>query len=281
MEDVMSAQGRVWFVTGSSSGFGRCIVEEVIARGDRVVATARDPRTLEDLVARAPERVLALRLDVTRPEEVQAAMTAALKRFGVIDVLVNNAGYTVLGAVEETSDAELRAVFEPLFFGAVAATRAVLPHMRERRSGIIVQLTSATGLVSYPGTGAYSAAKHALEGLSEALSKEIAPFGVKVLIVEPGMFRTKLLGASYRPMPELPAYAETVGAMRVYATQSDGTQPGDPVKAARAIVDAVEAGAPTLRLPLGPDAPVAIREKLAQVLSDVERTEQVANATAH
>ncbi|WP_434301356.1 oxidoreductase [Corallococcus exiguus] len=272
----MSAQGKVWFVTGSSSGFGRNIVEEVIARGERVVATARDPRTLEDLVARAPDRVLAVRLDVTKPEQVQESITAALKHFGAIDVLVNNAGYTLLGAVEETSDAELRAAFEPLFFGAVAMTRAVLPHMRERRTGTLVQLSSVSGLVSYPGAGAYGAAKHALEGLSESLAKEVAPFGVKVLIVDPGMFRTKLLGPSFRPMPELPAYAESLGPMRAWVAQSAGTQPGDPVKAAKAIVDAVDAGSPTLRLFLGSDAPAAVREKLAQVLDDVNRTEQVA-----
>ena len=198
--------------------------------------------------------------------------------FGAIDVLVNNAGYSVLGAVEETSDAELRAVFEPLFFGAVAMTRAVLPHMRERRTGIIVQVSSLTGLVGYPGAGAYSAAKHALEGISEALAKEVAPFGVKVLLVEPGMFRTKLLGPGFRPMPELPAYAESMGPTRAWVAQSAGTQPGDPVKAAKAIVDAVAAGAPTLRLFLGSDAPAAIREKLAQVLDDVNRTEQLALA---
>ncbi|NNC21821.1 SDR family NAD(P)-dependent oxidoreductase [Corallococcus exiguus] len=272
----MSAQGKVWFVTGSSSGFGRNIVEEVIARGERVVATARDPRTLEDLVARAPDRVLAVQLDVTKPEQVQESITAALKRFGAIDVLVNNAGYTLLGAVEETSDAELRAAFEPLFFGAVAMTRAVLPHMRERRTGTLVQLSSVSGLVPYPGAGAYSAAKHALEGLSESLAKEVAPFGVKVLIVDPGMFRTKLLGPSFRPMPELAAYAESLGPMRAWVAQSAGTQPGDPVKAAKAIVDAVDAGSPTLRLFLGSDAPAAVREKLAQVLDDVNRTEQVA-----
>ncbi|RKH55433.1 oxidoreductase [Corallococcus aberystwythensis] len=274
----MSAQGKVWFVTGSSSGFGRSIVEEVIARGERVVATARDPRTLEDLVALAPDRVLAVRLDVTKAEQVQESIAAALKRFGAIDVLVNNAGYTLLGAVEEMCDAELRAAFEPLFFGAVAMTRAVLPHMRERRTGTIVQVSSVAGLVTYPGVGAYSAAKHALEGLSESLAKEVAPFGVKVLIVEPGMFRTKLLGPSFRSMPELPAYAETVGPMRAYVAQAAGTQPGDPVKAAKAIADAVAAGAPTLRLFLGPDAPGAIREKLAQVAADVDRTEQIALA---
>ncbi|RKI58001.1 SDR family NAD(P)-dependent oxidoreductase [Corallococcus sp. AB049A] len=277
----MSAQGsdKVWFVTGSSSGFGRSIVEEVIERGERVVATARDPGTLEDLVARAPDRVLAVRLDVTKPEQVRESVTAALKRFGAIDVLVNNAGYSVLGAVEETSDAELRAVFEPLFFGAVEMTRAVLPHLRERRTGIIVQVSSLTGLVGYPGAGAYSAAKHALEGISEALAKEVAPFGVKVLLVEPGMFRTKLLDTGFRSMPELPAYAESMGPTRAWVAQSAGTQPGDPVKAAKAIVDAVAAGAPTLRLFLGPDAPAPIREKLTQVTEDLNRTERIALST--
>ncbi|WP_224243213.1 oxidoreductase [Hyalangium gracile] len=272
----MGTQGKVWFVTGSSSGFGRCIVEEVIARGERVVATARDTRSLEDLVARAPERVLAVRLDVTKPEEIRSAVSAAEERFGGIDVVVNNAGYSILGAVEETSDEELRAAFEPLFFGAVAVTRAVLPRMRERRSGTIVQLTSLTGLVTFPGTGAYSAAKHALEALSESLAKEVEPHGVRVLIVEPGMFRTQLLGPSYRPMPEMEAYAATVGQMRTYVEQSRGQQPGDPAKAAKAIFDAVASSPSTLRLPLGTDAPGAIREKLAQVKAEVDRTEQLA-----
>ncbi|KFE70765.1 oxidoreductase [Hyalangium minutum] len=275
----MDTQGKVWFVTGSSSGFGRCIVEEVIERGGCVVATARNPRSLEDLVARAPERVLAVRLDVTKPEEIRDAISSAVERFGGIDVLVNNAGYSVVGAVEETSDEELRAAFEALFFGAVAVTRAVLPLMRERRSGTIVQVSSVAGLVTYPGVGAYSAAKHALEGLSESLAKEVEPHGVRVLIVEPGMFRTKLLGPSFRLMPEIEGYAAMVGPMRAYAKQSDGQQPGDPAKAAKAIVDAVAASTSTLRLPLGPDAPAAIREKLARVKEDVDRTEQLALST--
>ncbi|MDC0711391.1 oxidoreductase [Stigmatella sp. ncwal1] len=280
MENIMSPQGKVWFVTGASSGFGRCIVEEALSRGERVVATARDPRTLDELVARAPDRVLAVRLDVTKTHEVQSAVAAALERFGAIDVLVNNAGYTVVGAVEETSDEELRAVFEPLFFGAVAMTRAVLPHMRERRTGTIVQLSSAAGIVTWAGVGAYCAAKHALEAMSESLAKEVEPLGVRVLIVEPGMFRTKLLGASFRPTPAMAAYASTVGTMRAYSTQSNGQQPGDPAKAARAIADAVAAGGPALRLPLGSDAVESIREKLAHIAADVDRTEPIARSTA-
>jgi len=278
--NTQQAPSKVWFVTGTSSGFGRSIVEELIERGDRVVATARDPRALADLVARAPDRVLALRLDVTKPEEIRSAVAAAVERFGAIDVLVNNAGYSVVGALEETSEAELRAVFEPMFFGAVAMTQALLPQMRERRSGTIVQITSVGGVVTAPGFGPYCAAKHALEAVSEALAAEIAPFGVRVLIVEPGAFRTRLFGSAFRAMPTLPAYAESVGATRAYVEKEAGSQAGDPAKAARAIIDAVAAGAPSLRLPLGADAVSAIRAKLTQVTNDVNNTERIALATA-
>lgn len=276
----MSTRSKVWFVTGTSSGFGRSLVEEVLARGERVVATARDPRALEDLVARAPDRVLAVPLDVTKPPEIESAVTAGLAHFGAIDVLVNNAGFSVVGAVEETSDADLRATLEPMFFGAVALTRALLPHMRAQRAGTIVQMTSVGGLITAPGFGAYCAAKHALEAVSECLAAEVAPFGVRVLIVEPGAFRTRLFGAAFRTMPALPAYAATVGPTRAYAASADGAQGGDPAKAAKAIVDAVAAGAPTLRLPLGADAVTSIREKLARVAADVNLTEGVARATS-
>ena len=167
-----------------------------------------------------------------------------------------------------------------MFFGAVATTRALLPHMRERRSGTIVQITSVGGLVTAPGFGAYCAAKHALEAISESLAAELAPFGVRVLIVEPGAFRTALFGPAFRTMPAMEAYASTVGPTRAYASQSAGSQPGDPAKAAKAIVDAVFAGAPHLRLPLGADAVKSIREKLARVAMDVDGTEAVASATS-
>jgi NAD(P)-dependent dehydrogenase (short-subunit alcohol dehydrogenase family) len=280
MENDIGPRGKVWFITGTSSGFGRSIAEEALARGDRVVATAREVRSLDELVARAPARVQALRLDVTQASEIESAVEASLQRFGAIDVLVNNAGYSVVGAVEETSDAALRETLEPMFFGAVALTRRLIPHLRERRSGTIVQITSVGGLTTAPGFGAYCAAKHALEAISESLAAELAPFGVRVLIVEPGAFRTRLFGAAFRALPALEAYASTVGPTRAFAAQSDGAQGGDPVKAARAIVDAVAAGAPTLRLPLGADAVASIRAKLAMVGADVDRTEAVAIATA-
>jgi NAD(P)-dependent dehydrogenase (short-subunit alcohol dehydrogenase family) len=277
---MSNANSKVWFITGASSGFGRALAEDVIARGERVVLAARRVDALQDLVKRAADRVHAVSLDVTRSNEIQAAIASATQRFGDIDVLVNNAGYSLLGAVEETSEEELRTVMETMLFGPVALTRAVLPRMRERKSGTIVQITSMGGLTTGAGWGAYCAAKHGLEGLSESLAKEVAPFGVRVLIVEPGAFRTHLFGAGFRRMPAIDAYASTVGPTRAFASQVNGAQDGDPVKAAKAIADAVQAGAPTLRLPLGADAVAGIRAKLAEVAADVDATEKVALACA-
>jgi NAD(P)-dependent dehydrogenase (short-subunit alcohol dehydrogenase family) len=276
---MSNPQSKVWFITGASSGFGRALAEEIIAGGGRVVAAARNTDALRDLAGLAPDRVLGVRLDVTRADQIRAALAAALERFGDIDVLVNNAGYSMVGALEETSDAELRTLMETMFFGAVTLTRELLPRMRERRSGTIVQVTSVGGLTTAAGFGAYCAAKHALEGLSECLAKEVAPFGVRVLIVEPGAFRTSLFGAAFRSLPPLEAYAPSVGPTRAFAANLHGEQAGDPVKAARAIVAAVAAGAPTLRLPLGADAVGSIRQKLAEVAADVDANEAVALAT--
>jgi NAD(P)-dependent dehydrogenase (short-subunit alcohol dehydrogenase family) len=271
-------QSKVWFITGASSGFGRELVDEVLRRGDRVVAAVRAPESVRDLEER--DDVLVVQLDVTRPSDIEAGVRAALARFGVIDVLVNNAGFSIVGAVEETSDGALRETMETMFFGAVALTRAVVPRMRERRSGTIVQVTSMGGLTTAPGFGAYCAAKHGLEGLSECMAQELAPFGVRVLLVEPGAFRTSLFGQRFRRMPTIDAYAPTVGPTRAYAAQNDGVQPGDPAKAARAIADAVSSSSTTLRLPLGADAVEGIRQKAARVLADVDATEAVARATA-
>ncbi|MDB4933334.1 MAG: short-chain dehydrogenase/reductase [Labilithrix sp.] len=273
----------VWFITGCSSGFGRALALEALARGDSVVATARNPDAVAGLAEEAkvsPERVLALRLDVTRDEQIRASLDAAIARFGRIDVLVNNAGFSIVGAVEETPENELRATMEIMFFGAAAMTAAVLPHMRERKTGTIVQITSMGGLTTGAGFGAYCAAKHALEGLSECLSLEVKPMGVRVVIVEPGAFRTALFGAAFRRMPEMPAYAGTVGPTRAFASDVAGEQPGDPAKAARAIADVVASADPPLRLPLGSDAVDGIRAKLAFVAADVDRAEPVARATA-
>ena len=271
--------GKVWLITGASSGFGRAMAEEAARRGDRVVATARSLESLRDLVAVDPARISGFALDVTKDGDARRVVEFARARFGSIDVVVNNAGYCIVGAVEETSDAELRAVMETMFFGAAALTREIVPLFREQKSGTIVQVSSMGGLVSPPGFSAYCAAKHALEALSESLSAEVAPFGVRVLIVEPGNFRTRLLGGSMRSMPAIDAYAPSVGPTRSFVSQWDGRQPGDPEKAARAIVDAVLAESSPLRLPLGADAVEGIRRTLAAIAADIDRSESVAVAT--
>jgi NAD(P)-dependent dehydrogenase (short-subunit alcohol dehydrogenase family) len=275
-----SSSSSVLFLTGASAGFGRALAEEALARGHRVVAAVRNPASVGDLVAKAPDRVLAVRLDVTRPHDIEPALAVATERFGDIDVLVNNAGFSLIGALEETSEAQLRDVMDTMFFGPVALTRAVLPRMRARRAGTIAQITSVGGLTTAPGFGAYCAAKHALEGLSECLAGEVAPFGIRVLVVEPGAFRTSLFGGAFRTMEAMPDYAESVGPTRAYVESSAGKQSGDPAKAAKAILDAVAAGSTHLRLPLGADAVENIRQKLAQVAADVDASEQVARGTA-
>jgi NAD(P)-dependent dehydrogenase (short-subunit alcohol dehydrogenase family) len=266
---------RVWFVTGSTSGFGRALVDAARARGDRVVATARRPGALAEL---AGDDVLPLELDVTREDAIEPALDAAVDRFGRIDVLVNNAGIGYVGALEEMSLADLRSVMETMFFGPAALTRAVVPRMREQGSGAIVQISSMGGQVTAPGYSGYCAAKFALEGLSEAVAAEVAPFGVRVLVVEPGSFRTGLLGRSLQAAPSLDVYEETVGATRAYIEREDGRQAGDPAKAAAAIIAALDADELPLRLALGPDAVDAIRAKHETLLSDLGRWEAVARA---
>jgi NAD(P)-dependent dehydrogenase (short-subunit alcohol dehydrogenase family) len=268
-----------WFITGSSSGFGRAFAEHAIARGFRVVATARNAGALADLVARAPERVLALSLDVTAPGAPEAAVRAAVERFGRIDVLVNNAGYAVVGALEETPDAELRALMDTNFFGALAVTRAALPVLRGQRGGAVVNISSLGGQLSFAGFSAYSASKFALEGASEALAQEMAPFGVKVLIVEPGQFRTSLAGGAMRHMPRLAPYDDVVGATREFAEGMDQTQPGDPRKAAAAIERALAAERTPLRLQLGGDAVDAVRGHAQALLADLQAWDAVGRAT--
>ncbi|MFB6572737.1 oxidoreductase [Streptomyces noursei] len=250
---------RTWLVTGASSGFGRAIVEAAVAAGDFVVAAARRTAALDELVAAHPGRVVAQRLDVTDVAAAESAVGELVERYGRIDVLVNNAGRGVVGAVEETTDRELREVMDLHLFGPAALTRAVLPHMRRRRSGAIVQMSSMGGRFAFAGVGAYCASKFALEGLSEALAAEVAPLGIKVLIVEPGAFRTGFAAAgALRQSAALPAYEEMVGPVRASLAASDGEQPGDPAKAAAALLTALDAEHTPLRLPLGNDAADAL-----------------------
>jgi NAD(P)-dependent dehydrogenase (short-subunit alcohol dehydrogenase family) len=275
----MTPNARTWLVTGATSGFGRAIVDVALERGDAVVATSRRTDGLDDLAGN--DRALVTRLDVTDAADREAAVAAALERFGRIDVLVNNAGRTQVGAVEETTDDELRFLFELHFFAPAALTRLVLPAMRAQGSGAIVQMSSVGGQVTAPGFGAYCATKFALEGLTQTLQEEVAPFGIHTLIVEPGAFRTGLFRADAAYLSdEMPEYADTVGPTRAYVRDGHGQQPGDPVKAAHAIATALDAERPPLRLVLGADAIGNIRRRLASVAEELDSWEHVGAATA-
>ncbi|KPC61359.1 oxidoreductase [Streptomyces chattanoogensis] len=276
----MTENGKVWLVTGASSGFGRAIAEAAVAAGDTVVGTARRPEALADLVAAHPDRVEAIGLDVTDGGRIDVVAADVLARYGRVDVLVNNAGRTQVGAFEETTDRELRDLFELHVFGPARLTRALLPQMRERGSGSIVNISSFGGQLSFAGFSAYSATKAALEQLSEGLADEVAPFGIKVLIVEPGAFRTNLFGkgAAYFSQ-EHPAYAEKVGATRKLLQDGDGTQPGDPVKAAAAIRLALDAEKTPLRLALGGDAVDFLVGHLDSVRAELAVWEKVSRGT--
>jgi NAD(P)-dependent dehydrogenase (short-subunit alcohol dehydrogenase family) len=270
---------RIWFITGASSGFGRAIAEAVLERGDAVVAAARSTDSLADLGP--DDRVFAVPLDVTDAAQRDAAVTKALEEFGRIDVLVNNAGRTQVGAIEETTDEELRALFDLHFFAPAALTRAVLPSMRRQGSGAIVQMSSVGGQVTAPGFGAYCATKFALEGLTETLRDEVAGFGIHTLIVEPGAFRTGLFrpGAAYESA-EMPEYAETVGPTRAYVRDNHLAQAGDPVKAAQAIIAALDADEPPLRLVLGADAIGNIERRWETLAGELDAWRSVGEATA-
>jgi NAD(P)-dependent dehydrogenase (short-subunit alcohol dehydrogenase family) len=273
---------RVWLITGSSSGFGHQLAQSALDHGDHVVATARDPRALSDLVDAAPHgRALAVALDVTDPDQRAAAIAAAVDRFGRLDVLVNNAGFGSVGAVEEIQFDELRPLMETMFFGPLALTQAVLPHMRSQRSGAVVQISSMGGQVTMPGFGAYCASKFALEAISESLAAEVRPFGIRVLIVEPGAFATGFGGARMQRSPRLgDVYAEAVGPTRAAVDGMDGSQPGDPAKAAAAIIRALEDRAAPLHLALGDDAVEAIRAAQDARRADLEAWEPVSRSTA-
>lgn len=267
---MTEANKPVWFITGCSTGFGRELAKILLDSSYPVVVTARDPGKVADLAASRPQNALALKLDVNKPDEIAAAVEAAQKKFGRIDVLVNNAGYGYLSAIEEGDDAEIRAQFDTNFFGLAAMTRAVLPLMRRQESGTIVNISSMAGVSGFPGVGYYNASKFAVEGLSEALAKEAAPLGIKVLIVEPGPFRTDWAGRSLRaPEEPIEAYRDTAVARREGIRGYSGAQPGDPVRAAKAIIAAVESPDAPLHLALGAIAYNMINEKLDAFRSDL------------
>ncbi|MEU5317198.1 oxidoreductase [Streptomyces sp. NPDC021056] len=270
---------KVWLITGASSGFGREIAQAALADGDVVVGAVRRPEALDDLVAAHPDQVEALRLDVADTAAAEAAVRDVVARHGRIDVLVNNAGRTHVGAFEETGEDELRALFDVHVFGPAALVRAVLPSMRERRSGAIVQMSSMGGQMSFAGFGAYSGTKFALEGMSEALADEVEEFGIKVLIVEPGAFRTSLFEADRAgASPDSGVYAKVSGT-RGFVAGGDGSQPGDPAKAAAVILAALQAEHTPLRLPLGDDGVTAVLGHLDHIREDVTAWEKTTRAT--
>ncbi len=268
---MTQATSPVWFITGCSTGFGRILAERVLARGWRAVVTARDPAQVADIVAGHGDRALTLALDVTDPAAITAAVAAAEARFGAIDVLVNNAGYGYQAAVEEGIEAEIRAQFDTNVFGLFAMTRAVLPGMRARRRGHIVNITSIAGLIGFPSTGYYSASKHAVEGLSDALEAEVGPLGIKVTCVEPGPFRTDWAGRSLqRTKSEIADYAATVGARMEATAAVSGKQPGDPVRAAEAMIRLTETATPPRHLVLGGFGFDAVTKKLKARIAEIE-----------
>jgi NAD(P)-dependent dehydrogenase (short-subunit alcohol dehydrogenase family) len=261
---------RVWFITGCSTGFGRELARLALYRGERVVVTARDPDKVRDLIEGHGDETLAVALDVTDPQQVREAVTQAEERFGRIDVLVNNAGYGYFSAIEEGEDAEVRAMFETNFFGLTEMVKAVLPGMRARRSGHIVNISSVGGLVGFPGTGYYAATKFAVEGMSESLSKEVGPLGIRVTVVEPGPFRTDWAGRSLKKSSVTIAdYAETSEARYRQTSGYSGKQPGDPARAAEAIVSVVESEHPPLHLILGKPGLEFVRNKLNALEKDI------------
>lgn len=270
-------QAKIWFITGISSGLGKALAEAVMQQGDFVIGTFRQPQQVTDFNQVHAERAFALELDITKPKQIRQATQQATDRFGRVDVLVNNAGYGFAGAIEEASDAEIRAVFDANFFGTMALTQALLPLFRSQRSGHIIQVSSHSGMKGFAGFGIYSASKFALEGASEALAAEVALLGIRLTIVEPGPFRTNFAGTGFkRAAHQITDYDPTAGAFRSRMEQVNGQQEGDPAKAAAAIVHITQLENPPLRLPLGKIAVNTITAKLNSVQTDLDNWRDVA-----
>jgi NAD(P)-dependent dehydrogenase (short-subunit alcohol dehydrogenase family) len=266
---------KTWFITGCSTGFGRVLTEALLKTDANVVATARKPESLSDLKG---ERLLVLALDVTKPETILSAVDAAKAKFGGIDVLVNNAGYGMLGAMEESRLEDTRRMFETNVFGLIQVTQAVLPLMRDRKSGYIINLSSAAGMVATPGAAMYNGTKFAVEGISEAMALEVAHLGIKVTLIEPGPFRTDFLNRSLDTQPAIADYALTSGKTREAFGAMDGKQAGDPHKAAQIIIDLASDSNPPLRMPLGHSAFDRISAKVKALQDNLMRVETIARS---
>jgi NAD(P)-dependent dehydrogenase (short-subunit alcohol dehydrogenase family) len=273
-------EDKVWLITGCSSGMGRDIAFEALACGYRVVTSARNPASLDEFLERFPDRARAVRLDVTDRDQIEHALAYTMQEFGQLDVLINNAGYGYLAAIEEGDEADVRALFETNFFGTLAMTKAVLPHMRSRRSGQIIHNSSQAGLMSKPGTGYYSMSKYAVEALNEALAEEVAPWGIQVSAIEAGPFRTDWAGRSMKQARSpIEDYAESVHARTTMISAIDGNQPGDPKRAAKAVIDLVRSDNPPLQLLLGRIVLDSYREKLETIRKSLDEWEEATLAT--
>ncbi|MDQ6645679.1 MAG: oxidoreductase [Pseudomonadota bacterium] len=271
---MMNQEKPVWLITGCSTGFGRELAKLVLARGWRAVVTARDPAKVADIAAGQGDRALVLPLDVTNREQIHVAVAETMAKFGRIDVLVNNAGYGYLAAIEEGEDDAVRALFETNVFGLVDMTKAVLPVMRKQRSGLIVNVSSIGGITSFGATGYYHGTKYAVEGMSESLAQEVKPLGIDVLIVEPGPFRTNWAGASIQQSAVvIDDYADTAGVRRKQTAERSGSQAGDPVRGAQAIIDVALSDTPPLRLVLGEVGLELVRKKLDFMRHDFDTWE--------
>jgi NAD(P)-dependent dehydrogenase (short-subunit alcohol dehydrogenase family) len=267
---------KVWFITGCSTGFGRFLAIEALEKGYKVVVTARNTNDVQDIVAPYPETAIVVKLDVTDTASIKSSVAAAIEKFGQIDVLVNNAGIGYFGAIEESEEAEVRRMFEINVFGLAHMTQAVLPIMRKQRSGHILNIASIGGLRSFPGVGFYNATKYAVDGLSEALSKEVAPLGIKVTIVAPSGFRTDWAGRSANDSKiVIEDYASTAGKNKGDIRGYSGNQPGDPVRAAKAMIQVVETENPPMRLLLGAAALKGARLKLEELKQDFDTWAEV------
>lgn len=267
---------KVWFITGCSTGFGRYLAIEALAKGYQVVVAARNTNDVQDIVANYPTTSLVVKLDVTIGDQIQSSVQASITKFGKIDVLVNNAGIGYFGAIEESEEAEVRRMFEINVFGLAHMTQAVLPHMRKQKSGHILNIASIGGLRAFPGVGFYNATKFAVDGLSESLSKEVAPLGIKVTIVAPSGFRTDWAGRSANDSKiVIEDYATTAGKNKGDIRGYSGNQPGDPVRAAKAMIQVVEAENPPLRLLLGVAALKGARLKLDELKQDFDTWAEV------
>ncbi len=266
---------KVWLITGCSTGFGRELAMQVLQTGYKAAVTARNTTDIADIVSAYPDTAIALALDVTKTDQISAAIKQVQQAFGRIDVLVNNAGIGYFGAIEESEEKEVRRMFDINFFGLANVTQAVLPIMRTQRSGHILNIASIGGLVAYPAVGFYNATKFAVDGFSESLAKETAHLGIKVTIIAPGGFRTDWAGRSANDSPVvIEDYAPSAGANRASIRNASGKQPGDPVKAAKAMIEVVESATPPMRLLLGAGALRSARAKLELLKKDYDTWEE-------